>query len=318
MRIDSIQIRFHTTRPICYTNPHSGYSCQRYRDHSQIKMVKKSSRNRAKRRLKHQRRMQCLLLLLPVELFIQIANELSFRQRLVMANDTANFGFMFLLPELWSMLLANLSVGNVEIKSSFQNPKEILFALESAIPKNTIKTLSIDISHVCFLWRDGDIISLIRILRLRQPEIKLLAFRHDKWIQSVVEGIRDWLNDCHIVGLVLAIPATAGRMPLVTSQSSLQYIYLSESDRSMRINISYTLITNLYLSCGSMDVNIFAKWFVNLKDFRINTLWIAEPFDESLKMDNLEYLYVGRISSVVGDYVLKLVFACPKVRFYTS
>jgi hypothetical protein len=63
-------------------------------------------------------------------------------------------------------------------------------------------------------------------------------------------------------------------------------------------------------------VNVIAKRFVNFKDFRIVTLWIAEPFVESLRMKMLEHLYVGRISSVVGDYVLKLVSACPKVTLF--
>jgi hypothetical protein len=141
----------------------------------------------------------------------------------------------------------------------------------------------------------------------------LLAFRHDKWIQSVVEGIRDWLEDRHIDGLVLAIPAAEDRsFSLITSQSSLKFIYLTKGNHSMWITLFYTSLTKLYVSCCSLDVNIFAKRFVNLKDFRIVTLWITEPFDESLKMKKLEHLYVGRISSVVGDYVLKLVSACYK------
>jgi hypothetical protein len=45
----------------------------------------------------------CLLLYLPLELFIDIANRLTFTEKLSLAQDTAYFGFMFHCPEIWSM-----------------------------------------------------------------------------------------------------------------------------------------------------------------------------------------------------------------------
>jgi hypothetical protein len=73
-----------------------------------------------------------------------------------------------MLPELWSTFISNLTVGNVEFDSSSYDPKLFLYNLDSVIPKNAIKTISIDISSVSLLWSDNDIISLIRILRLNQ------------------------------------------------------------------------------------------------------------------------------------------------------
>jgi hypothetical protein len=82
-----------------------------------IKHDLKLSKSRDKNRIKLKRK-QCLLLLLPVELFIKIANELSFRQMLTLALNTDYFGFMFMLTEIWSMSITNLVLENVEIKSS--------------------------------------------------------------------------------------------------------------------------------------------------------------------------------------------------------
>jgi hypothetical protein len=103
------------------------------------------------------------LLLLPVELFIQIANELSFRQRLALALDTDYFGFMFMLTEIWSMSIPNLVLEDVEIISSTHNPKSLLAALEFLIPTNAIKRFSIDINDKVLPWSDGDILNMIRI-----------------------------------------------------------------------------------------------------------------------------------------------------------
>jgi hypothetical protein len=100
-------------------------------------MTRRLSKSQTKRRIKLKRK-QCLLLLLPVELFIQIANELSFRQRLTLALDTDFFDFMFMLTEIWSMSIPNLVSEDVEIKSSAHNPKSFLAALEFLIPKNAI------------------------------------------------------------------------------------------------------------------------------------------------------------------------------------
>jgi hypothetical protein len=63
-----------------------------------------------RKKLSRKRGKICLLHLLPLELFLHIANELSFVQKLEMALDTASFGFMFLLPELWSILISNLVI----------------------------------------------------------------------------------------------------------------------------------------------------------------------------------------------------------------
>jgi hypothetical protein len=63
-----------------------------------------------RKKLSSKRGKICLLHLLPLELFLQIANELKFAQKLEMALDTASFGFMFLLPELWSMFFSNLVI----------------------------------------------------------------------------------------------------------------------------------------------------------------------------------------------------------------
>jgi hypothetical protein len=82
---------------------------------------------------------------------------------------------------------------------------------------------------------------------------------------------------------------------------------------SIRATSFHATLTNVYISCFSASVNVIAKWLVNLKDLRLNTLWIDEPFNEALQMKMLEHLYVGRISSEVGEYLVKLVAACPKV-----
>jgi hypothetical protein len=72
----------------------------------------------------------------------------------------------------------------------------------------------------------------------------------------------------------------------------------------------------VYVSCSSRDVNSIAKWALTLKDLRIKMLRISEPFDETIEMKELRHLYVGNISSVAGYYMVKLVAACPKVRYF--
>jgi hypothetical protein len=81
-----------------------------------------------------------------------------------MALDPSYFGFMFMLPELWSFFIAILAVGNVEIKSSSHIPKSFLSTLESSIPKNAIKTIIIDLTYENQIWSENDILSLIRVL----------------------------------------------------------------------------------------------------------------------------------------------------------
>jgi hypothetical protein len=68
-----------------------------------------------------------------------------------MALDTVHFGFMFMLPEIWSLFTTYLAVGNVEFNSSSYDPKSFLYNLDSSIPKKAIKTISIDISSVYML-----------------------------------------------------------------------------------------------------------------------------------------------------------------------
>jgi hypothetical protein len=66
------------------------------------------------------------------------------------------------------------------------------------------------------------------------------------------------------------------------------------------------------MSCGTMGLNILATWLVHLKDLRLKTLVI----DESVQIKQLMHMYISLISvGVDGDYVVKLVAACPKVRF---
>jgi hypothetical protein len=73
-------------------------------------------------------------------------------------------------------------------------------------------------------------------------------------------------------------------------------------------------LTKLYMTCDSLILNILAKWLVHLKDIRIQTLVINEPFDESLLMKQLLYMYIGLILvEVAGEYMVLLVAACPKV-----
>jgi hypothetical protein len=116
---------------------------------------------------------------------------------------------------------------------------------------------------------------------------------------------------------VLAIPYAEERyFPLVTSQSNLKFFYCFQGSYCIQMISAYTSLTNLYVSCISIDVNLFAKWIVNLKDLRIMTLRITDPFDESRYMKELKHLYVGNISSEVGDYVVKLVAAFPKVSIF--
>jgi hypothetical protein len=45
-------------------------------------------------------------------------------------------------------------------------------------------------------------------------------------------------------------------------------------------------------------------------------LRISKPFDETIEMKELRHMYVGNISSVAGYYMVKLVAACPKVRYF--
>jgi hypothetical protein len=191
--------------------------------------------------------------------------------------------------------------------------------LESSIPKNAIRTISIDTSYDSIFWSSDRILDLILILRLNQIEIKSLAFRHDKWIRSVIEVIRDWTKDSCIEKLVMAIPpAEDQHFPLITHQSGLKCIYLNRSAYTILIDVSFTLLTNVYMSCSSISVNKFAKWLVNLNDLRLKVLWIDVPFNEALQMKKLKYLYIGRTSSVVGDYFVKLIAACPNVSLLYS
>jgi hypothetical protein len=127
-------------------------------------MTRRLSKVLAKSRSKPKRIKRCLLLLLPVELFSKITNELNFIQKLEMALDTTYFGFMFMLPELWSISPPPLSLGNVEVKTSSHKPKRFLSTLESSIPKNSIRTVSIDTSFDSLFWSTDHILDLIRIL----------------------------------------------------------------------------------------------------------------------------------------------------------
>jgi hypothetical protein len=66
------------------------------------------------------------------------------------------------------------------------------------------------------------------------------------------------------------------------------------------------------MSCGTLGLNILATWLVQLKDLRLKTLVI----DESVQIKQLMHMFIGLISvGVDGDYVVKLVAVCPKVRF---
>jgi hypothetical protein len=63
------------------------------------------------------------------------------------------------------------------------------------------------------------------------------------------------------------------------------------------------------MSCGTLGLNILAKWLVHLKDLRLKTLVI----DESVQIKQLMHMYIGLISvGVAGEYMVKLVAACPK------
>jgi hypothetical protein len=214
-------------------------------------------------------------------------------------------------------LLLFLYIEDVEIKSSAHNPKSFLAALEFLIPTNAIKRFSVDINDKVLPWSDGDILSMIRILRVHQAEIKSLAFRHRRWKSCVGVGISEWVRESHIHGLVLSIPeiplAGDRTSPLVISMSNLQYLYLTESSYSIDIP-HVAILTKLYMTCGSLGLNILAKWLVHLQDLRIKTLVIDEPFDESIQMKQLLHMYIGLIPvGLAGEYMVKLVAACPKV-----
>jgi hypothetical protein len=135
---------------------------------------------------------------------------------------------------------------------------------------------------------------------------------------GIVAAVRDWAEESRIDGLVLSIPEAGDQATtLVIRMENLTYLYLSEIDYT--VVLSHSMITNLYISCSSEAVNLFAEWLLHLKDLRIKELWVDEPFDASLQMKNLIHLYIGRISEdsegMAGDYLIKLVFASAKVRF---
>jgi hypothetical protein len=213
--------------------------------------------------------------------------------------------------------VSNLSydVGKIEITSAPRpTAKQIMAALESSIPKNAIRAVSIDIYRRSWNWSDAEILSLIQILCVHQTEIMSLAFRHDKWIRKLIMEIRDWTKDSSIDSLILSIPSAEDRsLALVTSLSNLKSIYLNRSAYTIQLDEPFSDLTRVYMSCNSSSVNKFARWLVNLKDLRLKLLWIDDPLDESLQMKALKRLYIGRVSSVVGDYLVKLVSACPKV-----
>jgi hypothetical protein len=75
--------------------------------------------------------------------------------------------------------------GDVEIISSTRITNSFLSTLDSSIPRNAIKSISIDISYEKS-WSEKKVLSLIRILRFRQVEIKSLAVRCDKWQTGIV------------------------------------------------------------------------------------------------------------------------------------
>jgi hypothetical protein len=192
-------------------------------------------------------------------------------------------------------LLLFLYIEDVEIKSSAHNPKSFLAALEFLIPTNAIKIFSVDINDKVLLWSDGDILNMIRILRSRQDEIKSLAFRHRRWISCVGVGISEWVRESHIHGLVyLSLSRETELVRIVISMSNLQYLYLTESNYSIDIP-HVAILTKLYMTCDSLVLNILAKWLVHLKDLRIQTLVIDEPFDESIQMKQLLHMYIGRL-----------------------
>jgi hypothetical protein len=94
-------------------------------------------------------------------------------------------------------------------------------------------------------------------------------------------GISDWVRESHIHGLVLSIPLAGDRAsPLGISMFNLRYLYLTESNYS--IKVSNSTLNKLYMTCDSLALNILAKWLVHLKDLRNKTLVINEPFDESI------------------------------------
>jgi hypothetical protein len=135
-------------------------------------------------------------------------------------------------------------------------------------------------------------------------------------IIGIVAAVTDWVTDSRFDGLALSFPPAGEQTtPVEISISSLQYLYLS--DIVYTLDIAYSLITNLYMTCDSKAVNFFAKWLVHLKDLRIKKLWADEPFNESLQMKQLIRLYIGHISEdsegMAGEYLIMLVDACPNV-----
>jgi hypothetical protein len=120
-------------------------------------------------------------------------------------------------------------------------------------------------------------------------------------------GISEWVRESHIHGLVLSIPHAGDRAsPLVISMSNLRYLYLTESNYS--IKVSNSTLNKLFISCSSRAVNLFAKWLVHLKDLRIKTLVIDEPVDESLHIKHLMHMNIGRIFGILDrEFLVKLI-----------
>lgn len=151
-------------------------------------------------------------------------------------------------------------------------------SMESSLPNNAIRRISIDMGDG-LLWGKVDILSLIRILRIHQTEIMSLAFRHEIWIRGISYILRprrrrsyQRLVEARVSGLVLSVPTAEDQdFPVITSISNL-----NRSEYTILMDVPFTTLTSVYMSCTSFTINRFAKWLVNLADLRIKCLFIDD------------------------------------------